>query len=311
MKTFFSVLIPAYKKKYLFEAIDSVLSQTYRDFELVIINDCSPEDLTSVVRRFNDERIHYYINEKNYGAEHVVENWNKCLNICSGDWVICMGDDDMLMPNCLEVYVDMINNNNNVDLLHGRVRQIDNNGKLISILEERPQLESSYSHIIGRMTMRKQYIGDFCFRRSRLIREGGFYNLPFAWGADDISAFMCCTPNGVANTNIPVFSYRVSADTISSSKNTERKLQALNREEEWLYEFLRHQNPRTELEIEEHRMLSHSIKSGMDKARYYALENEMGNSFLRVMYCFQLCKRYKLSKRILFKLVIRSLIKIM
>ena len=311
MKTFFSVLIPAYKKKYLFEAIDSVLSQTYRDFELVIINDCSPEDLTSVVRRFKDGRVHYYINEQNCGAEHVVENWNKCLNICSGDWVICMGDDDMLMPNCLEVYADMINNNNNVDLLHGRVRQIDNNGKLISILEERPQLESSYSHIIGRLTMRKQYIGDFCFRRSRLISEGGFYNLPFAWGADDISAFMCCTPNGVANTNIPVFCYRVSADTISSSKNTERKLQALDREEEWLYDFLRHQNPHTELEIEELRILSHSIKTGMNKARYYALENEMGNSFLRVIYCFQLCKRYKLSTRILLKLVIRSLIKIM
>ena len=74
----FSVLIPAYKRQYLQECIDSVLSQTFQDFEIVIVDDCSPEDIKSVVYLFNDSRISFYRNEANCGAVDVVDNWNKC-----------------------------------------------------------------------------------------------------------------------------------------------------------------------------------------------------------------------------------------
>ena len=59
----FSVTIPAYKARFLKECIESILAQTYKDFELIIVNDASPEDLTSIVKSFNDPRIRYYINE--------------------------------------------------------------------------------------------------------------------------------------------------------------------------------------------------------------------------------------------------------
>ena len=48
----FSITIPAYKRKYLKEAIDSCLSQTFKDFELIIVNDASPEDLDSIVNSY-------------------------------------------------------------------------------------------------------------------------------------------------------------------------------------------------------------------------------------------------------------------
>ena len=98
----FSITIPAYKAKYLNECIDSILAQTYKDFELVIVNDASPEDLDSIVNQYIDSRIRYYVNEKNCGAINVVDNWNKCLEYAKGEFIICMGDDDKLMPNCLE-----------------------------------------------------------------------------------------------------------------------------------------------------------------------------------------------------------------
>ena len=61
----FSITIPAYKRTYLQECIDSILGQTYTDFELIIVNDASPEDLDSIVNSFSDSRIRYYKNEKN------------------------------------------------------------------------------------------------------------------------------------------------------------------------------------------------------------------------------------------------------
>ena len=60
----FSVTIPIYKATFLRECIESVLSQTYKDFEVIIVNDASPEDLTSIVKSFDDSRIKYYVDRK-------------------------------------------------------------------------------------------------------------------------------------------------------------------------------------------------------------------------------------------------------
>ena len=72
----FSVTIPAYKDRYLKETIDSVLAQTYQNYEIVIVNDASPYDLDSIVQQYTDQRIRYFKNEKNCGAKNVVDNWN-------------------------------------------------------------------------------------------------------------------------------------------------------------------------------------------------------------------------------------------
>ena len=94
----FSVTIPTYKVQYLREAVESVVSQTYPDWELIIIDDCSPENLRAAVEPFlADSRISYFRNERNCGVVNVVDNWNICLSHCTGDYVICMGDDDRLL----------------------------------------------------------------------------------------------------------------------------------------------------------------------------------------------------------------------
>ena len=61
----YSFVLPAYKATFLREAIDSILAQSYPDFELIIVNDKSPEDLTSIVNSYHDVRIQYYVNAQN------------------------------------------------------------------------------------------------------------------------------------------------------------------------------------------------------------------------------------------------------
>ena len=92
----FSITIPAYKDKYLKETIDSVLAQTYQNYEIVIVNDASPYDLDRIVTKYNDPHIRYFKNEKNCGAKDVVDNWNISLSHATGEYLICMGDDDKL-----------------------------------------------------------------------------------------------------------------------------------------------------------------------------------------------------------------------
>ena len=74
----FSIVIPSYKKRYLAEAIGSVIAQTCSDWELIIVNDSSPEDLDTIVKpHLIDSRIKYSVNARNFGAERLCENCRK------------------------------------------------------------------------------------------------------------------------------------------------------------------------------------------------------------------------------------------
>lgn len=235
----YSITIPAYKHKYLKESIDSILCQSYHDFEIIIINDASPEDIDSIINQYADPRIRYYKNNKNIGILKVVDNWNKCLQYATGEYLICMGDDDKLKSNCLEEYNKLINQYPNLNIYHGWTEIIDEKDKVILIQEPRPERESVYSMIWNRWRGRLQYIGDFLFRTSTLKQVGGFYFLPMAWGSDDISSFIAANKNGIANTQIPVFQYRVNESTITNIGNPEIKITAAIQEKLWYKKFLK------------------------------------------------------------------------
>lgn len=236
---FFSITIPAYKIKYLNEAIDSCLRQTYGNFELVIVDDASPEDLKSVVDKYQDNRIRYYRNKKNCGAIEVVDNWNICLSYAKGDYVICMGDDDKLLPNCLEEYSKLIEKYPSIGLLHGWTEIINESSEVIILTTHRCEYESVMSLAWHRShAYDLQFIGDFCFNTEWLRTHGGFYKLPLAWGSDDISALIGAAKNGVANTQNVVFQYRINSLTISSTGNVKEKINAIKKGFEWKQNFL-------------------------------------------------------------------------
>ena len=254
MKTLFSILLPTYKRRYLQECIDSILGQTYTGWELIIVNDASPEDIDSVVQQYDDPRIRYYKNAQNFGAVRLVEQWNHCLSYAQGEYVLCIGDDDRLMPDCLHMYAQLISRYPEVDILHGQTDLIDENGELIEHTAPRPAFESAMSLLYHRTKniYRHQYIGDFCYKTAPLQARGGYYDLPLAWGSDDISAIEAAAAHGIANTQEVVFQYRQNRFTISSSKNVCTKLKAIRTETQWKRHFL--QTPQTDSQDEQYRL---------------------------------------------------------
>lgn len=237
----FSVTIPAYKDKYLKEAIDSVLAQTYQNYEIVIVNDASPYDLDSIVTKYNDPHIRYFKNEKNCGAKDVVDNWNICLSHATGEYLICMGDDDKLTPRCLQDFSDLIDKYPKLDLFHARSEIIDDDSNLVSVLEERPEWESVYSLMYN---PRNTHLGDWLFKTETLRKNGGFYKLPYGWQSDDISAFIAAEKHGVANTKEVGFQYRGNALSISHDLTSiEDKIEAVRYAIKWRLEFIAERNP--------------------------------------------------------------------
>ena len=108
-KDLVSVIMPSYNTaRFIGETIESVLSQTYTDWELLIVDDCSTDDTDTVVASFSDPRIRYLKNEKNSGAA-VSRNW--ALREAEGEWIAFLDSDDLWYPEKLEKQIRFMKKN--------------------------------------------------------------------------------------------------------------------------------------------------------------------------------------------------------
>ncbi|MBR1526265.1 MAG: glycosyltransferase family 2 protein [Prevotella sp.] len=214
----FSFVLPAYKATYLQQAMQSILSQTYSDFELIVVDDCSPEDIEVIVSGFKDERISYFRNEKNIGGHDLVGQWNKCLNYANGEYVILATDDDLYAPEFLKTFVPLIWEYPSVDIFRARVLQVNSNNEILAIDRCYKQYLSSvefYYHMLHGM---KGGIPQYIFRREALVNKGGFVNFPKAWASDDATALMM-SGNGVVTSQEHLVRFRNSGINISSDSS--------------------------------------------------------------------------------------------
>ena len=312
MMPFFSIAIPAYKKAYLHEAVESCLAQTYGSLEIIIVDDASPEDLGAVVARFSDHRIRYYRNKKNCGAVNVVDNWNTCLSYTKGDYIICMGDDDRLLPNCLEEYVGLMEKHPGLGVYHAWTELIDGQSKFITLQQPRPEYETALSLAWNRWNGRnRQYIGDFCFNTQQLREAGGFYKNPLAWASDDITAIRAAIKKGIANTQTPCFQYRVNDRTITNTGSSRIKIEAILQEKKWFEHFIKEQQDKgLPLDSLEHKYLE-CLNNELPKHFKMKLKNEftLGLKSDRLHLLKWICNRhlYGLSKKEIFTCLLKSI----
>lgn len=224
-----SVLMPAYKAKFIKDAINSVLCQTYTDFELIVVNDKSPEDIDSIVYSFDDSRIRYYKNEHNLGSVNLVDSWNKCLSYAKGDYVCILCDDDVYHPDFLKTMLLLAKNNPDVDVFKARARFVDSGGNTIGLYPSSPAFETMEDymwHCLKRL--RAQTISEIFWKKKKLLEVGGFYKLPLAWYSDYMSVFVCSQKNGIVSTTDILVDFRLSGLNITSqtSKGAKLKLEA-------------------------------------------------------------------------------------
>jgi glycosyltransferase involved in cell wall biosynthesis len=131
-----SVLIPTYNyARYLPEAIDSVLEQDFRDFELLLSDDGSTDNSAEIIRRYaaQDRRIRFNLHPRNLG---MVQNWNWCLSEARGEYVkFLFGDDRMACPEALSHLVGLLEARPSAVLATSPRLLIDENSNVIKILD--------------------------------------------------------------------------------------------------------------------------------------------------------------------------------
>jgi glycosyltransferase involved in cell wall biosynthesis len=130
-KTLISVLMPSYNhEKFIAEAIESVLNQTYSELELIIVDDGSIDDSVKIIKKFanSDNRIKYKSILKNQGAALTMQD---CFKMASGSLIAVISSDDVWISDKLEKQVKFLNDNKQYGAVFSLAKFIDQDGKEI------------------------------------------------------------------------------------------------------------------------------------------------------------------------------------
>ena len=217
-----SVIMSTYKEdeKLLRESIESILNQTYKDFEYIIILDYPDNDVhKSVIEEYalKDDRIHFYINEKNMG---LTDSLNRGLSLCHGEYIARMDADDISLPDRLERQMKYLEKNH-YDLIGGITEMINENGTLLYSIKSVPTDPKKinkalrYSQCIAHPT----WLG----RKEVFEKNAGYRHMPLC---EDYDFTLRAVLNGfvISNLNEPVLKYRMTSNSISRSNLFEQYL---------------------------------------------------------------------------------------
>jgi len=128
-----SVIIATYNRADILKsAVDSILNQSFQDFELILIDDASEDDTQKVLDelREKDKRIRFFSNDKNLGNG---PTRNIGLNASRGEYIAMLGDDDISLPNRLEVQQKYLNDHPDVNLVFSTYFKADNNLSILGV----------------------------------------------------------------------------------------------------------------------------------------------------------------------------------
>lgn len=149
-----SIIMPSWNTgRFIGESIQSVLNQTYRNWELIIVDDCSTDNTDEVVASFQDERIRYFHNEHNSGA---ALTRNYALREVRGEWIAFLDSDDLWEPEKLEHQIKfMVDNGYN--LSYTEYEKIDEASQPLNIYVSGPETVNKrkmyHYDYIGQLTM--------------------------------------------------------------------------------------------------------------------------------------------------------------
>lgn len=145
------MILPCYNgARWISQAIENVLAQTYRDFELIIIDDGSTDNSKDIIASYlHDKRVHY-IYQQNKGFSAAL---NRGIKESNGSLIGFIGHDDMWMPNKLEVQAKYFSEHKDVDLIHSNYCSIDSKGRIIKVRDVKIKIANSQelnmSHVLN------------------------------------------------------------------------------------------------------------------------------------------------------------------
>ncbi len=295
-----SIGIPAYKSFYLKDCINSALMQTYKNIEVIVVNDKSPDDLDSIVQSFDDNRIKYFVNEINIGKSNLVANWNKCLSYAKGEFFCLLCDDDVYAPTFVEDMLALASEYPETNVFRSRVEIIDENNTTFDYYPASPSwqnVDDYMWHVFKDYTC--QTVTEFFLRTKHILNCNGYVSLPLGWYSDFLSTYIFSNEGGIATTNKLLVKFRMSGKNFTSQKkeNSEKKLLAAKLYKEKVSELITENNYKNQNNLIELLNMKTAAQNN------YVLIN---SNFFLILKLFFRKEQYELSNKILIKSLIKK-----
>lgn len=211
MKTPVTVLMAVFNgEAYLEAAIRSILAQTFRDFEFLIIDDGSSDNSLAIIEGLKDERVRLVRNEANMG---LTRSLNKGLDLAEGKYIARMDADDIALPDRLHLQFDFLENNPDYGLVGGE-RMILQNGHLKA---KRGELFADHEAICVLQLFRNGFVHSAVMMRTTMAKTLRYNEAIFA--TQDYEFWVRISKHTkVANLLTPLVQYRVHGASISETK---------------------------------------------------------------------------------------------
>ncbi|MBM4255892.1 MAG: glycosyltransferase, partial [Deltaproteobacteria bacterium] len=206
-----SVCIPTYNgSAFLAEAVQSVLAQSFADFELLIVDDGSTDATLDIARSFADPRIVIHRNEKQLG---IPGNWNRCLTLAKGEYVCIFHQDDVMLPKNLERKVDVLKADPDIGFIHSAVEFLVE-GTMLQ--PPGSWIEPTVDDFVmdGRRYFRKLLLqgnlicAPSVVARRQCLAEVGMFDEELGYAPDYEMWLKLCVKGKVAFLNQPLLQYR-------------------------------------------------------------------------------------------------------
>ena len=212
-----SVFNEGTRERFLREAIESILNQTFADFEFLIVNDGSTDSSLEIIQSYQDKRIRVINNEENIG---LTRSLNKAIRQARGEYIARQDADDISLPNRFEEQIKYFEEHPGVALLGTSVYRIDEQGKVLGriIVPAKP----------GRSLLRENQFnhGSTMFKREAVKRLGG-YNELLRYSQDYELWVRLAKYYEVSNLTQVLYGLRFHRENIRSLKREEAALYGL------------------------------------------------------------------------------------
>lgn len=218
MNNLVSVCIPVYNSERTIKTtIESILNQTYKELEIIIVDNCSSDNTWQIINSFFDTRIKKYRNETNIG---MVRNWNKCLEYTTGKYIHFLCGDDILTPNCIERKVCLADTDESITLVFSASQVINESDEIV--LERRQFKESCV--VDGRKLASKSFRtknlygepSNVLFRKCILDKNFSF-SINMLYAIDWEMWLRLSVIGSVGYINEPLMKYRISKSNATSN----------------------------------------------------------------------------------------------
>jgi len=214
MNDLISIVLPVYNgERFLRESIESVLNQTYKNWELIIVDDCSTDNTSSIAKEYEnkDARVHYYKNEKNL---RLPGNLNKGFSLTHGDYLTWTSDDNRYKSNALEKMIQALKSNTNAQLVYASYQIIDESGNTIGQMTATPK---GKQHILG-----ENVVGAcFLYTREAMNKTGEYDTDLFLVEDFDYWQRMLTKVESTYIAEV-LYEYRWHSQTLTSTKNEKK-----------------------------------------------------------------------------------------